>query len=70
MPSPFKERDAWEQELRAELPALLASHQQELAAGTADQARREWLEWQMRRVRKRMADLEVRLAKIAGKRLP
>lgn len=61
MPTPFKERDAWENELRIELPALLATHQRELAAGTADQARQEWLRWQIRRVRKRMADLEARL---------
>jgi glutathione S-transferase len=63
MPSPFKERDTWEHELRKELPALMATHQQELAAGTPDEQRREWLEWQIRRVRKRMADLEARLAK-------
>jgi hypothetical protein len=53
MPSPYKERDAWEHELRVDLPALLAS--QELAAGTSDQARQEWLGWQIRRrVQKRM----------------
>lgn len=61
MPSPFKERDAWERELRTELPALLAGHQQELAAGRADQARREWLEWQIRRIERRTADLKARL---------
>jgi exonuclease VII large subunit len=70
MPAPYEERDAWEHELRAALPTLLASHQQELAAGTADRTRQEWLEWQIQRVQKRMADLEARLAKIAGKRLP
>jgi hypothetical protein len=63
MPSPFEERDTWKRELREELPALMATHQQELAAGTPDEKRREWLEWQIRRVRKRMADLEARLAK-------
>jgi hypothetical protein len=63
MPAPYKERETWEQELRKELPALVATHQQELAAGTADEQRREWLEWQIRRVRKRMGELETRLAK-------
>jgi len=41
--------------LREELPALLAAYQQELAGGSADKVRREWLEWQIRRVEKRMA---------------
>jgi hypothetical protein len=61
MPVPYKERDAGEHELRVDLPALLASHQPELAAGTADQALEEWLDWQNNRVLKRMADLKARL---------
>ena len=49
--------------LREELPALLAVHQQELATTPAQRReRREWLEWQIRRVEKRMAEVEARLA--------
>jgi hypothetical protein len=40
----------------------MATHQQELAAGKADKARREWLEWHIRRVQKRITDLQARLA--------
>jgi hypothetical protein len=61
MPRPRNERDAWEHELREELPAQLAAYQQELAAGQADKTRREFLEWQIRRVRKRMTEVEARL---------
>jgi hypothetical protein len=32
MPTPTNDRQAWERELREELPALLADHQRELAA--------------------------------------
>ena len=65
MPRPVTERQAWERELREELPALLADHQRELAATPAENRdRRERLAWQIRRVRKRMAELEVRLAKL------
>jgi hypothetical protein len=63
MPRPQNERQAWEHELREELPAQLVAYQQELAAGQADKTRREFLEWQIRRVQKRMGDLEGRLAK-------
>ena len=62
MPAPTNERQSLEHELREELPAQLAGHQQELAAGPADKTRREWLEWHIRRVQKRMADVEARLA--------
>ena len=68
MPRSRNERDAWEHELREELPAQLAAYQQELAAGQADKTRREFLEWHVRRVQKRMADLEARLAKTADGR--
>jgi hypothetical protein len=55
VPRPKTEREAWEHELREELPALLAAHQQELATTPAEnRERREWLEWQIRRVEKRM----------------
>ena len=63
MPRPVTERQAWEHELREELPALLAVHQQELATTPAQRRElREWLEWQIRRVEKRMAEVEARLA--------
>lgn len=52
--------------LREELPAQLAGYQQELAAGQADKRRRESLVWHIRRVQKRMADLEARLAKVSA----
>ena len=64
MPRPRNDREAWEHELQKELPAQLAAYQQELAVGRADKTRREFLEWHVGRVRKRMADLEARLAKI------
>jgi len=49
--------------LQRELPTLLANHQRELAATPADNRdRRERLEWQIKRVQKRMAEVEPRLA--------
>lgn len=62
-PRPYNEREAWERELREELPPQLAGYQQELAAGQADETRRDFLEGHSRRVRKRTAELEARLAK-------
>ncbi len=62
MPKPTNERQSLERELREELPAQLASYQQELAAGQADKARREWLEWQVRRAQKRLTEVERRPA--------
>jgi hypothetical protein len=44
------------------LPAQLADYQQELAAGQADKTRWEFLEWHVRRIEKRTADLKARLA--------
>ena len=69
MPKPLKERQSLELE-RAELPGQLAIYQQELTGGQADKARREWLEWHIRRVQKRMADLEARLVKVSAKSGP
>ena len=70
MPTAHNERQALERELREELPAQLAGHEQELAAGPADKTRREWLEWHIRRVQKRMADVEARLAKVSAESGP
>ena len=57
------ERQAWERELREELPAQLAKYQEDLAATPPEnRERRERLEWQIRRAQKRMAEVEVRLA--------
>ncbi len=62
MPAPTNERQDLERELRTELPAQLAAYQAELTAGPAEKTRREWLAWQIRRVQKRMADVQFRLA--------
>jgi hypothetical protein len=66
MPRPRSEGQSFEEEL-AELPGQVAGHRRELALTPAeDKTRLEWLEWHIRRVQKRMADVEARLAKING----
>ena len=66
MPRPRWERQSLEEEL-AELPSQLADYRRELASKPAeDKTRREWLEWHIRRVQKRMADIEARLARAGG----
>jgi hypothetical protein len=66
MPAPTNERQALERE-RAELPAHVANYQRELdATPLENRDRRERLEWQVRRVRIRMADIEVRLTRAGG----
>ena len=70
MPRPTNDGQSLERELREELPAQLAGYQQELAAGLADKTRREWLEWHIRRVQKRMADVEASLAKVSAESGP
>jgi lipid II:glycine glycyltransferase (peptidoglycan interpeptide bridge formation enzyme) len=63
MPAPKNERQALEREL-AELPAAIANYQRELeATPQKNKARRERLEWQIRRDRKRLAEVETRLAR-------
>ena len=48
---------------RAELLGQMAAYRQELEnAPTLKRARREWLEWQVRRDEKRVAEVEGRLA--------
>ena len=69
MPKPLNERQSFGLE-RAELPGQLAIYQRELTGGQADKARREWLEWQIRRGQKRMADIETRLAKVSAESGP
>jgi hypothetical protein len=65
MPRPITDRQAWEHELREELPARLAKYREELAAAPPEsRERRERLDWQIRRVQKRMAELEVRLERL------
>ena len=62
MPRPLTERQALEQE-RAELPEQIAAYERELAATPPEnQVRREMREWQIRRARKRLAEVEARLA--------
>jgi hypothetical protein len=60
MPAPTNERQSLERELLEELPAQLAGHQEELAGGQADKTR--CLERHIRRVQKRMVEIERRLA--------
>jgi hypothetical protein len=61
MPAPNNERQALEQE-RVELPGQIIAHQAKLAATPAEnKARRERLMWQIRRVQKRMAEVDALL---------
>ncbi len=63
MPAPTNERQSLERE-RAELPGQLAAHQRKLDATPPEhKARRERLAWQIRRVQKRLAEIEGRLAR-------
>lgn len=62
MPPPRNERQALERE-RKELPDELTTYKRELeSTPPPHKERREWLEWQIRRVQKRMAEVERRLA--------
>jgi hypothetical protein len=61
MPASTNERQALERE-RAELPGQIIAHQAKLAATPAEnKARRERLMWQIRRVQKRMAEVDALL---------
>jgi hypothetical protein len=63
MPAPHSERQALERE-RGELPDQLATYQRELEATPPEhRERREKLMWQIRRARKRMAEIDSRLAR-------
>jgi chromosome segregation ATPase len=62
MPAPTSERQALEHE-RDELPTHVANYQRELdATPQQNRERRERLDWQIRRIQKRMAEIEARLA--------
>ena len=62
MPAPTNEQQALERE-RVELPDQLAALQAKLdATAPGHKARRERLMWQIRRVQKRLAEIEARLA--------
>ena len=62
MPAPTNERHALERE-RDELPTHVANYQRELdATPQKHKERRERREWQIRRARKRMAEIEAKLA--------
>jgi hypothetical protein len=64
MPPPRNERQVPERE-RKELPDELTTYKRELeSAPLPPRERREWLEWQIRRVQKRMAEVEARLTRI------
>ena len=60
MPRPLNERQSLEQEL-AEIPGQIAAYRQELENGRPHKARRERLLWQIRRVQKRMAEIDALL---------
>jgi hypothetical protein len=63
MPATTNERQALGRE-RDELPGKLAGYQKELdATSLENRERRERLTWQIRRVRKRMAEVEARLGR-------
>lgn len=62
----MNERQALERE-QAELPTQLANYQRELDATPIDaQDRRERIQWQIRRVEKRMAEVRARLTAAGG----
>ena len=62
MPAPHNERQALERE-RGELSDQLATYQRELETTAQEhKERHERLLWQIRRVQKRMAELDARLA--------
>ncbi len=62
MPRPLNERQRLEQEL-AELPGQIIAAQDDLAATAVEnRARRERIDWQIRSLRKPMAEVEKRLA--------
>jgi hypothetical protein len=61
MPRPLNEHQSLEQE-RAELPGQIAAYRQELENGSPHLARREWLDWQIRKAEKRLAEVEASLA--------
>ncbi len=62
MPIPRNERQALEEEL-AELPEQIAAYQRELATTPVEnRALLEMREWQIRRDKKRLAEIEARLA--------
>jgi hypothetical protein len=68
MPRPLNERQSLERE-RDELPTQLAGYQKELdATPKENRERRERLEWQIRRVEKRMAEVHGRLTAAAADR--
>jgi hypothetical protein len=66
MAAPHDERLILERE-QAELPAHVANYHRELDATPQEQKeRRERLEWQIRRVKNRMAEVRARLTAAGG----
>jgi hypothetical protein len=62
----MNERQALERE-RTELPTHVANYRRELDATPLEsKERRERLEWQIRRVEKRMAEVHARLSRAGG----
>jgi hypothetical protein len=68
MPRPRNERQALEDERDVELPAQLAQYRRNLdAIPTTDKTWQEFVEWQIRCVEKRIADVCARLARGVGR---
>ena len=66
MPAPTNERQALERE-RHELPAHVVNYQRELdATPQENRERRERLAWQIRRAKRRMAEVHARLTGAGG----
>ncbi len=66
MPTSPSEQRALERE-RTELPNQITAYQRELdSTAPGHKARRERLMWQIRRVQKRMAEIEARLSGNSG----
>jgi len=67
MPPPRYDRQALEQERDVEIPGQIASYQRELEATPIEfTERRERLQWQIRRVENRLAEIAARLVQAGG----
>jgi hypothetical protein len=67
MPRPLNERQSLEQE-RGELLAQMTAYWKGIENGSPRQARREFLEWQVRQAVNRLAAIRARLAAIKAER--
>jgi len=66
MPPPLSDREKWQEE-RLELIQRRAEHQNELESTLMKhKSRRQFLDWHIRRMTLRLAELEERLAALEG----